>query len=297
MIAPVFFSLRPGRWVKNMLVFTGVVLSGSGLRLWADAWLYAVGGFLVFCLLSGVNYLLNDLVDLAADRTHPEKKHRPLASGELSLPEAKASMILLLIAAFAGSWHLGQPFFYICLGYFMVNLAYCFGLKAVVILDLLVVAVGMALRMAAGFVILQRFSGSLKIQTELVLWAFILGLITAVVSRRHESVLVDAGEIKKKSISLYYTPEFLDKILLFCAPMFVGVYAWSCIGGALVSSGSNWFIFISFPVISYATMRLLYLTLDYEAQTGLPRKVFYDRSLQLAILVFMAIMLVRPLIT
>ena len=142
MISPIYRSLRPRHWIKNLLVFAALVLSGKNLISSWEPWLYAFAGFLTFCGLSGSVYILNDIIDLAKDRIHPVKCSRPLASGLLSVKEAKVALLLILLISLLASWFISPLFFSIALGYFMLNLAYSFKLKKIVIVDVICVGLG-----------------------------------------------------------------------------------------------------------------------------------------------------------
>jgi len=156
MIAALIEELRPWQWTKNLLLFAGVLFS---LQLGhPQLVLRAAAGFVAFSLLSGAVYLLNDLADLAADRRHPSKRHRPIASGRL--PAATAWMALgpLLGAVLAISLWLGAGFSIVAWSYFGLNLAYSFGLKHQVLIDVFIIAIGFVMRAIAGVELLQPVS-------------------------------------------------------------------------------------------------------------------------------------------
>ena len=107
-------------------------------------------GFLIFCLLSGAVYIINDLADLEADRQHPTKRNRPLASGSLPVSVARIAVVLILIISFPVAFILSPAFFAVALTYFLLNLGYSFRLKHVPLLDVMVLASFYVLRVAAG---------------------------------------------------------------------------------------------------------------------------------------------------
>src|SRR6267142_958839 len=135
-------SLRPGQWTKNLLVFAGLLF---GRRLSdTGAIVAAIVAFAVFCLLSGVVYILNDISDRESDRRHPLKARRPIASGALSITTAAAAAIAM------GAATLGTPFLAIALTYLVLQSLYSITLKHIVIIDVLTLAIGFVLRAVAG---------------------------------------------------------------------------------------------------------------------------------------------------
>jgi len=151
MMVPLLRAMRPKQWLKNVLVFgapaaAGVLDQGRELAM-------TLVVFVAFCLAASGTYLWNDIADLEADRIHPEKRHRPIASGALPLPTARAAAVLLLVAGMALSaagdrW---QPVAVVGL-YVVLTLGYTFSLKHVAVVDILIIASGFVLRAAAGAV-------------------------------------------------------------------------------------------------------------------------------------------------
>ena len=141
-------SLRPGQWTKNLFVFAGLVF---GRRLLDPvAALHATAAFAIFCALSGVVYLLNDVVDRATDARHPLKCRRPIASGALSPSTALAAAAVILIAALLAAYRLDLRFFLDAVLYVVLLALYSVWLKHVVIMDALTIAIGFVLRVSAG---------------------------------------------------------------------------------------------------------------------------------------------------
>src|SRR5437867_5812731 len=137
-------SLRPAQWTKNLLVFAGLLF---GRRLLDPrAVLAALAAFAVFCLLSGVVYILNDISDRESDRRHPLKARRPIASGALPVKSAAAAALAIAVAALAGATALGFPFLVVAIAYLGLQTLYSGPLKHIVIIDVLTVAIGFVLR-------------------------------------------------------------------------------------------------------------------------------------------------------
>src|SRR5258706_5710249 len=172
-------ALRPRQWAKNVFLFAALVFSG---RL-ADstAVLRVCGAFAVFCVLSSAVYLINDVRDRDADRRHPHKRRRPIAAGEIGPKTASAASMVLAVAALFAAFALSKGLGEVALGYLVLSLAYSFGLKRIVILDVMMVATGFLLRAFAGALVLQ-----VAISRWLVLCTGLLALFLGFVKRRQE---------------------------------------------------------------------------------------------------------------
>ena len=141
-------SLRPYQWTKNLIIFAALLF---GQRLLdGRALLYASAAFAIFCALSGVVYLINDIADREADRQHPVKKHRPIASGALPVRVALAAAFLLAVSALTGAFFLRPLFGVVASAYLGLLVLYSGPLKHIVIIDVLTIAVGFVLRAAGG---------------------------------------------------------------------------------------------------------------------------------------------------
>jgi decaprenyl-phosphate phosphoribosyltransferase len=185
-------EMRPQQWVKNVFVVAPLLFAGPALReqgAWTVALVLRVAlGFTVFCLASSATYILNDLHDVQADRLHPVKRNRPIASGEL--PERLAwawfgaFLALASVAALqVGGWFAG------CVGaYFVMNLAYSKGLKRVAWVDTLVIALGFLLRILAG-----GEAAAVHLSRWLVTCTVLLALFLALGKRKHELLTSDAA--------------------------------------------------------------------------------------------------------
>jgi decaprenyl-phosphate phosphoribosyltransferase len=199
-------TMRPHQWVKNLFVLAPVVFAHE----LNDPTLFiaALGAFAVFCLLAGSVYTLNDLVDADADRVHPVKRFRPIASGRVPVPVARAMVVVLVVGSLgaaltAGLLYHRLPFFVVALLYFLQNVAYSFRLKKVAYLDVGFIALGFVLRvLAGGYATLTPVSGYLIACTALI------SLFQGFGKRRHE--LLGAAAAKKQRAALEaYSPRIL----------------------------------------------------------------------------------------
>ena len=146
-------SMRPRQWPKNDVVLVGLVFARELGR--TDQVLSAVVAVLLFCLLSGAVYLVNDLMDVGKDRLHPVKRSRPLASGRLSPAAAALTAALSVAGGLAAAYALSPPFFGVAAGYLGLQALYLAILKHAVILDVLALAAGFVLLAVAGAVVVD----------------------------------------------------------------------------------------------------------------------------------------------
>jgi decaprenyl-phosphate phosphoribosyltransferase len=198
-------TMRPHQWVKNLFVLAPVVFARELTR--PTFILAALGAFAVFCLLAGAVYTLNDLVDAEADRVHPVKRERPIASGRVPVPLARMMVVVLVTLALGSALVVGVlyhrlPFFFVALAYFLQNVAYSFRLKKVAYVDVGFISLGFVLRvLAGGYATLTPVSGYMIACTALI--ALFLGFG----KRRHE--LAGANAAKQRSALEAYSPRAL----------------------------------------------------------------------------------------
>jgi decaprenyl-phosphate phosphoribosyltransferase len=184
-VRQLFRALRPHQWVKNLFV-AAPLLFGKALRH-PEALLRVALAVGLFCLLSGAVYLVNDLLDLEADRVHPRKRLRPLASGELPVATARAAAALLIVGAVFGLWLLVPGVAACAGGYLVLNLAYSLLLKHVPFVDVLCIAAGFLLRVVAG-----AYAASVPPSGWLLLCTGLLAAFLGYGKRAHE--LGSAGD-------------------------------------------------------------------------------------------------------
>jgi 4-hydroxybenzoate polyprenyltransferase len=273
-------SLRPHQWTKNLVVL--VALAFSKHLFDGDAVVRALAAFLAFCALSGAVYLVNDLVDREKDALHPAKRRRPIASGALPLGAARVAAALLLAAGLLAALLLGPGFLLCALGYVALNLAYSLGLKDVVILDVLAIAIGFVLRAVAGaFAIQVVFSDWLLVCTIL------LALFLALAKRRHEMVtLPDAAS--HRAILAEYSPYLLDQMIAVVTASCLTAYAFYTLAPETVAKYRTDRLALTIPFVIYGIFRYLYLV-HRKDQGGSPSDVLLaDRPLLLAVFLWAA---------
>ncbi len=245
-------SLRPHQWTKNLLVFAGLLFGGRLLE--ADAVLVAVAAFAIFCALSGVVYLVNDIADREADRSHPLKRMRPIASGQLALKVAWLGAGLLTVAAIAAAAAVSPLFAAIAAAYLGLLLLYSAALKHIVIIDVLTIAAGFVLRAVGGAVAVQVPIGS-----WLLVCTTLLALFLALSKRRHE--LLALGEVapEHRRILEEYTPYLLDQMIAVVTASTLIAYSVYATSPETAQRLGTTRLGLTIPFVLYGIFRYLYL--------------------------------------
>jgi 4-hydroxybenzoate polyprenyltransferase len=211
-------ALRPRQWSKNVLVFAGIVFAaqlGDAAR-----WLEACMAFVAYCAISSAAYLVNDVRDRADDRLHPVKRERPIARGELSPRTALAMAAVLAAVALVIAGFLGLASVGLLLAFAVLQVAYSFGLKHVVLLDVLTIGALFVIRAAAGAAAVD-----VRISPWLLLCTALLALFLALAKRRGELVLVGARRTPGRPVLEGYSLELVDQLVSVVASSTVIAYA------------------------------------------------------------------------
>jgi 4-hydroxybenzoate polyprenyltransferase len=245
-------SLRPGQWSKNLIVFAALVFAEKLFD--PAAVLTSFVAFAIFCTLSGVIYLVNDVADRTTDGQHPLKRHRPIAAGMLSVPLALGAAGVLGAAALLAAFTLGTDFGMVATAYLALLAAYSGPLKHIVIVDVLTIAVGFVLRAAAG---------AMAIDVAMSQWLFVctilLALFIGLAKRRHELVLLADGATSHRRILGEYSPYLLDQMIAVVTASTLIAYIFYTISPETTEKfGTEWLgLTIPFPL--YGIFRYLYL--------------------------------------
>jgi 4-hydroxybenzoate polyprenyltransferase len=247
-----FTLLRPYQWVKNVLVFSGLIFSTSLFK--TNTLVVSLAAFGIFCIASSGIYVLNDLCDLKSDQLHPVKRNRPIASGNIPKASAIVIMSVLLPAAILLSYILDRQFFIIILSYIIINVAYSLGLKKVVLLDAFIVAIGFLLR---------AFAGCVVIHVDVTPWLFIctlsLALIVSFGKRRNEINVLNGNAKNHRETLEFYSVQLLDIILTICSATAIGTYSLYTMANETVSRFGTQRLIITTPFVMYGVFRYLYL--------------------------------------
>jgi len=265
-------SLRPGQWAKNLLVFAGLLF---GLRLFdVEAVGRALAAFGVFCLLSGVVYLINDIADRHTDRQHPLKARRPIASGALPVPAALTSAIVLAAVALAGAYALGPRFFVVAVSYLALLVLYSGALKHIVIIDVLTIAIGFVLRAVAGAVAVN-----VDISHWLLVCTILLALFISLAKRRHELLLLADGAASYRPILDEYTPYLLDQMIAVVTASTLIAYVFYTISPETEQKFNTHWLGLTVPFPLYGIFRYLYLVHQREGGGSPADLLLTDRPL------------------
>jgi 4-hydroxybenzoate polyprenyltransferase len=243
-------ACRPRQWPKNFLVYFGLVfaLKLFEVRLFADATV----AFLVFCALSSAVYLVNDLADVESDRQHPVKCKRPLAAGIIRPGHAGALAVVLVVPSLLVAYLLSPAFGAVSLGYLVLQLAYSYRLKHLVLIDVFAIAAGFVFRAVAGAVVV-----GVPISPWLYVCTVLAALFVGLAKRRNELVLLNSGAANHRRILDEYSPQFLDQlitVIVSATVMAYSLYTFSAEG-----LPRNHAMMLTIPFVLYGLFRYLYL--------------------------------------
>ncbi len=252
MLREIILEMRPKQWTKNAFVFAGILFSLRFFNAY-DLAIVAVAAFL-FCLTSGSVYIINDLLDYEKDRHHPEKQHRPIASGRLPRHTAALAAMVIIGSTLLLSFALHRSFGFITLIYFLLNLAYSLYLKNQVIVDVLIIAVGFVLRAVAGAVVID-----VDISEWLLLCTLLLALFLGLCKRRHELVLMESGASKHRLVLEEYTPELVDQMIAVVTASALMAYALYTISPTAMTKFHTTNLQFTIPFVLFGIFRYLYL--------------------------------------
>lgn len=276
MIVALLKTMRPRQWTKNVFVFAALIFDEKLFNPHYVA--QTVVGFILLCLTSGTVYIINDLADIDEDRNHPQKRHRPLPSGQLNVGAAIAAAVIIPLVVLPLGFALDPALGAILTGYLLLQIAYSFWLKHLVIIDVLIVASGFLLRVAAGVPLVEaeRFSPWLYICMTL------LALLIGFGKRRHELVLLkEKASEHRQSLQEYNLP-LLDHIISIVTASTLLAYALYTFQ-AFNPNLPPYTMMLTIPFVLYGVFRYLYL-IHVKKMGGAPEEiVLSDRPLQAAI--------------
>lgn len=278
MLKELIVSMRPHQWYKNLVIFVGAVFSLNLLSF--NLWPKVLLAFAVFCLLSGCEYILNDVFDMENDRKHPKKCKRPIASGALKVKYAISFAAALMIGTLIAASLINLEFLLISIAYVVLVLLYSALLKNIVIVDVLAISVGFVIRAIAGCLAINVF-----VSPWLIICAFLLALFLAAGKRKHELALMNQDAKQHRKVLEKYSENFLDKILTVSACSLIMAYSMYTF---LRKDGS---MMITIPVAIYSVFRYLFLV-ENRTFGDEPELVFKDKGMLFSVILWIAIVLV-----
>jgi len=252
-----FVSLRPAQWTKNLFVFGALLFGqrGAGPAFLDPAAIgHALGAFVVFCALSGVVYLINDVADRDNDRLHPLKRFRPIAAGAVSPSLAIGTAVVLGVGALAAAYLVRPQFALVALAYLALQSVYSGALKHMVILDVIALAIGFVLRAAGGAVAID-----VPISHWLYILIMLLALFLALSKRRHELVLLADGATGHRPILQEYSPYLLDQMIGVVTASTLVSYVIYTISPETVQKFHTEYLALTIVFPLYGIFRYLYL--------------------------------------
>lgn len=275
-------AARPRQWLKNLALFTTIFFTGQLFN--GEQFQLAVLGFVAFCLLSSSNYILNDVLDAPADRRHPFKKFRPVASGKLPIKTALLVSLLFLVSGLGIAQSISQSFFMFALIFILLQYSYSVLLKHISVVDIIAITAGYVLRVYAG----EAASGY-HISIWLALGALSLALFLAIGKRRAELTLIQgSGEASPKDTRAalsHYSEKLLDAYTsMFATSTFISYTYFTFLErplneGLIFKNYSDFVVGIpdrkwmmmTIPFVLYGIMR--YMQLIYHGKGESPEQI------------------------
>lgn len=279
LIIGLFRSMRPRQWTKNVLFVFPAIVFDAGLFDFDALGRVFICSALLIMTASSV-YLCNDLVDIAADRQHPLKKHRPIAAGDLSTSAAAIAAAILAAAALAGSLALNRNLTIILAAYLLLQASYSLYIKHIPLLDILAVSAGFVLRILAGGV-----AAGVALSPWLTTCAGLLALFLVIGKRRQELQMLGEAARAARSSFRYYNLPLLDELLrIVTACVLITYVIYTVETATMIRHGQN-FGLLTVPIVIYGIFRYLYL-IHVEGEGSAPDEVLMkDRPLQLTLLI------------
>ncbi len=272
-----FKLLRVSQWVKNLFLFVPAFFAEQILEVHLFSQLML--GFISYSLTASSIYIINDLQDVDKDRNHPEKKHRPIASGLIKPREATLWAGITMISGLGVAFLTKSDFIYIPVVYIVMNLAYSYKLKQIAILDIVIIALGFLLRVWAGGILAE-----IALSKWLIIMIFLLALFLAIAKRRDDLILFQKdGQVLRKSLS-GYNLDFVNGTLYFLSAIIIVTYIQYTVSPEVVAVHNAENLYLSSFFVIIGMMRYLQIAL-VEQRSGNPTKVLLKDTFIQAVLI------------
>ena len=273
--------IRVNQWVKNLFLFVPAFFAGNLFNTDHDI-LLGLGFFCFSFVASGI-YIINDSRDIEADKLHPKKKFRPLASGAVSVNFALSLSGLLVLTGLVGAYLIHVNFLILLGVYFVMNLAYSYGLKNVPILDLFIVAFGFLLRIYSGGII-----GGIPISQWLFIMILLLSLFLILAKRKDDLEIKDKTGQTMRKASAHYNIEFVNSCLTLFAAVIIVAYIMYTVSDEVVHQFNSSYLYLTTIFVLAGIIRYLQITF-VEKDSGSPTSVLYkDKFIIITILLWVA---------
>lgn len=273
---------RPQQWIKNLFLFAPLIFSR---HLFEEGFLRTeLFGVAVFCLLSSAVYVVNDIADRKADRLHPVKRGRPIASGAVGIGQGIIFALFLLAAAGGIGWALDPKFRFIALVYFTLNLAYSFWLKQLLLVDVFIIAAGFMLRVLAGAYVIN-----VEVSHWLVLCTLFVSVFLAISKRRAEIILNSAAEsFSTRPVLREYDIGFIDQIMTIAASGMAISYALYTVADRTVTMFGTENLIFSTVFVLFGIFRYLYLVRKFTSEDNPTSLLVSDVVMMINVLAWFA---------
>lgn len=283
MLKSLLSLIRPQQWVKNVFVLLPLFFGG---RLFDFlCWTQAMSAFMAFSFMASAVYCLNDLKDIEADRKHPKKSKRPLASGAIKPIWAIVSMVILIVCSIAICvLFLGERsdkvtallLFYLCL-----NIAYCLKLKQYAIIDVFIVSFGFVLRLFAG-----GWACGISLSPWIVLMTFLLALFLAFAKRRDDVAIFQKDNVITRKNVMRYNLSFLNQTLGLIGAITIVCYIMYTLSPDVMARFHSDIVYVTSIFVLAAILRYLQIAI-VDSRSGSPTKILlYDRFIQLCVILW-----------
>jgi 4-hydroxybenzoate polyprenyltransferase len=263
--AAVLVSLRPKQWIKNGVLLAPLVFARQGEA--GETVLRALAALVIFCAITSAVYLFNDVLDRERDLLHPEKRHRPIAAGQVPIVTAAVLAAVLANAGLACAALLSPPFAWAALSYILLQVAYTLWLKHVVLLDVFAVAAGFVLRVVAGALVI-----GVPISNWLYLCTLLLALFLSMGKRRAELSLMHGEPGGHRKSLVHYSVPLLDQMITILGACTVLAYALYTLAPETVHKFGTDNLKYTVPFVMYGLFRYLFL-IHRRGAGGSPERV------------------------
>jgi 4-hydroxybenzoate polyprenyltransferase len=278
MIKELVISVRPKQWYKNLVVFAGLVFSFNLLNV--SMLLNTILAFAIFCAISGSVYIFNDIHDREADREHPKKSKRPVASGRLGLVTAGFFGILMLVVSLVLAFTLlNLLFFAICITYFILIDIYTYWLKKIALVDVMAISIGFVLRAIAGVVAIM-----VTLSPWLILVTLLLAMFLAFGKRKNELMTLGDESGKHRSSLNLYSHEMLDNFITISASLIIISYSFYTF-----LASSSWMM-LTIPFVIFAVYKYMQL-LNLKMLGGETEMVFKNKAMVINMILWLIFIL------
>jgi 4-hydroxybenzoate polyprenyltransferase len=272
--------LRPEQWAKNLFIFLPVFFSGQMLN--GSALLSCAVAFAAFSLAASSIYCVNDIYDVEADRAHPEKRKRPVASGAVSVKAACTAAAICLSASLCVVVFFGGSAVYalvaLILFYCVKNLAYCVTLKHYAIIDVVTISVGFVLRVFAGGV-----ASGIRCSEWIIIMTFLLSLFLAFAKRRDDVILYLNTNVSPRKNTHRYNLEFMNQVMTVVATIAIIAYIMYTLSPSVIDYYNSRHIYLTAIFVLTGIIRYLQVTI-VDVKSGSPTKILlHDRFIQCCI--------------